>query len=153
MTPREIAKLCKWQWDLTDPKQQERREMSAFIVDTECMDRVLAGLDYLKRDGFHRNFCGFDIATQAKEIGQLLFNLNAEAVNQRYNEADPAPVYKPNYAICHKAAAYKAMQCLHYQCSEGNVAERPEYKALEQAISSLADLIISRLPEYEKAPW
>jgi hypothetical protein len=27
MTPREIAKLCKWQWDLTDPKQQERREM------------------------------------------------------------------------------------------------------------------------------
>lgn len=43
---------------------------------------------------------------------------------------------------------------LKFRCSEGdNVPNHPLYKAMEKISNSLAQGIISRMPEYDRLPW
>lgn len=124
--------------------------MSAFVVTNETMQRCVAGI---QASGL-RSFLNYDPATQPQEIGELLFNLNAEAVNQRYDESDPAPAYKHKpLPMLTVIQAYKSLACLDYQCSEGDVPNHPVYKALEAAQARLAHRIVSRLPQYDTAAW
>jgi len=48
---------------------------------------------------------------------------------------------------------FKSIQCLHYQCSEGNADADELYCILESLSHTLAHCIIYNLPEYEKADW
>jgi hypothetical protein len=49
--------------------------------------------------------------------------------------------------------AYKSLQCLSYQCCEGNVPDNPLYKLLEEIENAMARQIVSDLAEYDKAEW
>lgn len=48
---------------------------------------------------------------------------------------------------------YKAISCLLYQCSEGNVPETSLFGELAKLRNDLAGIIVCGLPEYEAAPW
>lgn len=48
---------------------------------------------------------------------------------------------------------YKLINCLMYQCGEGNVPDEPLYKAMRTVESRLAHIIVSGLKEYDDAPW
>ena len=52
-----------------------------------------------------------------------------------------------------KIQLVKALQCLHYQCSEGNVPETKGYKELENVIREVVMSIIYSMPEYDQAEW
>ncbi len=147
--------------------------MSAFIVTKTHIDHVVAAImeiavaigSVTEEEDKHGGF--------RDRLGQWLTNMNAKAVDCRYNEKNAVPLYRNTYMGPYNTRAelvkrYKAIQCLAYQCAEGNVPETPLYKQLIAAENTVASMIIpghpdlqyfdasdiiGRMPEYKAAPW
>lgn len=130
--------------------------MSAYLIDESTMHRALMGLSYAMRQ---RGIYTDDLTVK----GQRWFQMNIDALKARYgNRAfEPGePVYDPESyrfkleaADRHPVDYYKALQCLRYQCTEGDVVESDTFKELDAAVCECAARIISGLPEYERAEW
>ena len=128
--------------------------MSAFIVTNKTMNLVVDGLAYAAEHCWSDRYWGMDLKIDREKVGNFLFKMNTDAVNQRYNEDTEAPQFKYLWlGTVDPIKSYKALQCLIYQCSEGDVPERVAFKELKQLEHALADCIISALPAYEKASW
>lgn len=126
--------------------------MSAFIVSDETMEAVLFAV--FKKSSV---WLTHDLRTSKgmRELGQELVNLNYQAVNYRYNEEDEPHkfVYKSTGHKYNKFQQLKSIQCLLYQCSEGNVPENNYYKELKRIEKSLISEIVHSLKEYDEAQW
>lgn len=137
--------------------------MSAYIVNKETIDRIVTRIHGAQRIySVERNYPTMYQAYKGdcSELGQNLWKLNVEAVNQRYGGNYPIKLYQ--YAPARNCAGgtrkqqvrvYKSLQCFLYQCSEGDVPETPLFQELERYCSALAAEIITELPEYEDAAW
>lgn len=135
--------------------------MSAFMVSNATISKVLDGIHLIQPwdcDPFNsRN----DAATMNK-LGRDLLEMNARAVTARYGDDEhmnpgdePGADYKwPGmYHQTKPIEAYKAAQCLLYQCSEGTVDQEPLFKALMQYKSQVADEIVRKVDAYNATPW
>jgi hypothetical protein len=121
----------------------------------------------------------FDVERLAKD----LFNFNVDAFCERYPAEETSPTRLIGIATCRtlllaqrtrypedipefefipftgkldRAAliqAHKSACCLSYQCSEGDVPERPLYKALKKFIRDLERDLVTNTPEWEEALW
>src|SRR3990167_7877135 len=94
--------------------------MSAFVVGKETIDKAVFLLK------------GDKPCEWGDLYGQQLWQMNCDAVNQRYSGHVPQePAY---YRYLPKqfsrVVALKGLQCLIYQCSEGDVPKRALYKEL-----------------------
>jgi hypothetical protein len=155
--------------------------MSAFVIDTAQMDRVLLGL--FSRNQFGQNvpeFCGRyteagdRLSWDPTELGRALLATNVEAVTQRYPDcraepsnlpgthdaADLPTTYRFNKANVGRRLTtpqlvdcFKATESLRYQCSEGNIPDTAMYAALTAAVGELARAIVHQLPDYRTANW
>lgn len=118
--------------------------MSAFVVSNETMNRVV-NCPLIE---------GCDSSAAKDQLGNELYKMNAQAVQQRYKDREqeqPKFRYSPkNYS---NIEILKAMHCLRYQCSEGNVPEQSLYAALTSWIQTLEHEIVCRHPAYEAADW
>ena len=137
--------------------------MSAFMIGTETMDKVVSTLCAKTQYGYVIGQFGDDF-TDAKDapttIGRKLFAMNYEALRQLYGDErnvwdgqNYKATVKPPTKLADWVAGFKAIECLGYQCDEGNVPETDLFKALEAAEGKIATKIVSMLPEYERAPW
>jgi len=134
--------------------------MSAFIVSDQTMVFVVNTIEEM--EGL-RSPCFAPFLTDGEvnpaKLGNELFQLNHDAVSHRYDDNETiTSLYRhrslmPAGGRAEKCQRLKAMQCLSYQCSEGNVPAQPLFKALEQAIDWLQYDIISNLAEYNAAQW
>ena len=134
--------------------------MSAYVVEDKTINRIVTRLEF-DRDGNWpkkqlADLLGFtsqyELANQ--KIGEAMLALNVEAVNQRYNQDDKPMKYKYKRTIVPPIQALKSLSCWLYQCSEGDVPERPLYKILRAYEGGTAKGIIQdRLPEYSQAEW
>lgn len=115
--------------------------MSAFIVSNSTIHRALCGMTYAKLTD------AYDPA-----LGQRLYALNAEAIQQRYGDEQRVN-FAPERGEVSKISAVKALHCLRYQCSEGNVPSKKLYKMISRAIEILSEDIVCNLPEWNTAPW
>lgn len=122
--------------------------MSAFIVSTNCMDRVVETI--LQR---HPTATSQFLGLNANEIGAKLYAMNKAAVDYRYSEDSVVPEYIYHRCLDGEIARYKAIQCYLYQCSEGRIDETLLFKEIEAIAAGLAETIIGRLPQYEAAGW
>jgi hypothetical protein len=108
-------------------------------------------------------------------IGRKLLAMNVDAVTQRYPDGQNNPENLPGPHDAHllpttyqaptrnlgqrllcradMVDSYKALRCLIYQCSEGNVPETALYLELERAAGELSSDIVRSLPEYEDTSW
>jgi len=150
--------------------------MSCFIVSNESLNRIVQAARAL--DCKHRyEYLGkafeelkYDLITDAERLGQDLFDMNVDAFCERYPATEdnsphrtrypedigefeyypvmPAPLNREPLIQAHKSAS-----CLLYQCSEGDVPERPLFKALEAFVQRLADEFITIDPRWEEALW
>jgi hypothetical protein len=90
-------------------------------------------------------------------IGNALFEMNEKAYNSRYPQHATLTTW--NYLTSLDLKKYEpielfvALDCLSYQCSEGNVPESALFKELEQVRDQIACSIVRGLPEYSKVPW
>lgn len=135
--------------------------MSAFIVSTETMHRVVAAIDKAHR-GDHR-WLDFPIrdSRDLDLIGRAIFGLNRAAVAQRYPGPEPLPGsvadednyrYRPIGCIS-DVHAHRALSCLLYQCTEGTVPETAMYRDLVKIKNRAADRIAGRMADDMKLPW
>lgn len=135
--------------------------MSAFIVSDATMNFVVNTIQDF--DGLRSScFAPFLIhgEVDCDKLGNKLFQLNNDAVSQRYDDHDDNVVdlfhhrsILPASGRAEKCQRLKAVQCLVYQCSEGDVPETPLFKALDSLSDWLQYDIISSLPEYRVAKW
>ena len=87
-----------------------------------------------------------------------MFQLNCAGVDSRYGEGTAEKDVTVPFAYQIEAyfslvEVYKALQCWHYQCCEGDVPETKLYKFFSEVEDYLARKIVMALPEYEKATW
>ncbi len=127
--------------------------MSAFVVSQETMRVIVNGINRERSKDYWVPFRWRNM--DPKQLGQELFNLNALAVNGRYQESEEPPVFEHRYSFVYVPlpALYKTLSCLRYQCSEDAAADHPTFKELGRCVDDLAGYIVSTLPDYEKAPW
>lgn len=116
--------------------------MSAFIVNNTTIHRCLCGL-YFANLSFEYNI----------SLGQKLYELNAKAVAQRYEETPERVKFTREESPVSKISAVKALHCLRYQCSEGDVPKDPLFKKISRAIEILSEDIVCNLPEWNNEPW
>ncbi|MBN1892328.1 MAG: hypothetical protein JW780_06055 [Clostridiales bacterium] len=118
--------------------------MSAFIVSNETMNKVIAGFEMTDR--------ALD-ESQRTLLVRYLYRLNTRAVNHRYHDHQAPPVftYTPRCYSLHEI--YKALQCLRYQCSNGQYSTHPLIQELFKLELHIANEIISHTKEYENAKW
>jgi len=138
--------------------------MSAFMVNTNVMAKVvtaiLLNLDSFDGESTRRAALLAAPTDQQKEIGtqigRNLFLMNRRALSARYGCGDylrlPEFVFE-NWADASPVEQFKAITCLLYQCSEGDVSNSQIYGELSRAAGELAQRIVQDLPEYGKASW
>jgi len=99
----------------------------------------------------------------ADRLADAMLAMNIDAFRQRYGikallaeDLDCIDLdtrdRKPLEALS-EVQVYKSLQCFLYQCCEGDVDERPLYKALSAIRELLAPFINEDSPEYEAAQW
>lgn len=148
--------------------------MSCFIVSNETLGRVVqaaATMDKHNHEYLGKAFAklGYDLAVDGGRLAHDLFDLNVDAFCERYpadsdsNSRTRYPEDIPEFEFfqllpgrLNRSAliqAHKSASCLSYQCSEGDVPERPLYKALEEFISDLESHLVASDPAWETALW
>lgn len=130
--------------------------MSAYIVEPKTINRVVS-FCILDRDlcEWIKIYGKYDLDTKQgqNKFANDLYQMNIEAVNQRYDEKNPQELIVFQFVPVNQFQALKSMQCLQYQCDEGDIPNTELYKLLTQIIYMLEDKIISSLPQYEIAEW
>ena len=128
--------------------------MSAFKCSDKHMQYIANGLysfDMLEK--------GSRDEESVKNMVNRWIDLNIQALKERYGDSED--MYKGYKYInqinvildLNKVQLIKALQCLHYQCSEGNVPDSKGYKELEEVTQEVVMSIIYSMPEYEEAEW
>ncbi len=137
--------------------------MSAYIVEDETINRIVA---YLVRDDFSSNptaryllnQAGFDVSRDARGLAHEMHRLNVYGVDERYGEGQGREMSGEPFTYVDMGAptiyqALMSLQCLIYQCSEGDCVERPLYKLLRDIEINLMHAIIDTIPQYKAAQW
>jgi hypothetical protein len=136
--------------------------MSAFIVGQQTMANIVNSLFYdHKFNEWYRILKehGYTTAKDFDRLYQELYMMNRKAVIDRYEEKEGSDYIELPDEVnwdsgrCSKIQALKSMQCLRYQCSEGDVPESKLYKFLDEIITDWMSYIIGEMPEYEQAVW
>lgn len=138
--------------------------MSAFIVEDKTILDVVNTLSIMRNGDWLRDKVkegGYDLETTEgrKALASDMFALNVYGVEQRYGKGE-AEGFRPldfRYRLTLPVTliqAYKSLQCWHYQCSEGDTADKSSlYMLMERVENILAANIVRGLPEYDKANW
>ena len=93
---------------------------------------------------------------QAAIFAKELYNMNLAAVSQRYEDGindDYGYKFKVCPPMSNMIALFKNINCLMYQCCEGDVPESDLYKKMEKIQDALAYDIVTNTKEYKIANW
>ena len=143
--------------------------MSAFIVEDQTINRIvtcLADLEHSNVEPFmsltehgarFNGSSGDERQARADRLAREMFTMNMMAVHFRYGKLDDMmPERAFEFAWEHSGDAWQVLKSLHcylYQCSEGNVPDRPLYKELKEFGARLADALACSQPQYDAASW
>lgn len=124
-------------------------EMSCFIVSAECMAKVLTMAFVLSDAGKLTHLCGVpvnDAPVQflaARKLWSVLYSVNQDAFNARYEGRYPDEAVAPPYEYIHESktdraafnsdtlvALAKAVEALLYQCTETPINSTAAYAEL-----------------------
>jgi hypothetical protein len=122
--------------------------MSAFTVSTLTIDRCVSAI--------YRDWQGGKSETQ---LGKQLMQLNRKAMDERYpdrheeSKSTDAEVeeYRHTPQAPNPYFFLVALECLRYQCTEGDVPKTPLYGEIERAANHWRGAILSAIPEYKAA--
>ncbi len=137
--------------------------MSAYIVEDTTINAVVSFIamdrkgDWLRSQILRETGCNLDTPEGKEALGLAMFELNCNAVEQRYGTGEAKAFRDLNYAFIlninvNRFSAYKNLKCWLYQCSDGNVPDESLlYAAMDRVKGEMADIIVSALPQYESA--
>ena len=146
--------------------------MSAFVVDDITINRVVSWMNVKamgSRDTwFHvlRPFVemGYKLETEigCKRLGEEMFTVNCESIEQRYGEGEAKEFRDLDYQ--YKFGGFsetgdihqvlKSLRCWIYQSCEGNVPETSAlYKAMDRLSRDIPSVLVQSSPQYDEAHW
>jgi hypothetical protein len=124
--------------------------MSAYVVEDECINSIVTWLTFPRHE-WERRQVEEALTKQGtigdrfeEQLGNAMFELNCNAVEQRYGDGQAKEFRDLDYRwqANYHASGYGVYDRLGeylYQCSEGDVPESSElYKALDRVYNSLA---------------
>ena len=122
--------------------------MSSYVVDDTTINSIISAMKYaMKYKRIYPNpEYDNELRKPAKELGQAMFELNCEAVNQRYGENQAQEFrsldyeWKEDFHNSQKKV-YDNLGEFIYQCSEGDVPNMPLFKAIDNYYAALAHKI------------
>lgn len=133
--------------------------MSAYVVEDTCINAIVTYLTDSRREWERRQIIeafesmGTIGNTFEEQLGNAMFELNCNAVEQRYGYGqakefrDLDYTYKPEY-LGSAYAVYDRFGEWRYQCSEGDVPESSAlYKAIENIYNNMAHSFFRDLRE------
>lgn len=137
--------------------------MSAFYVSRGTVDAILTMLQVRDGETLARIFAPFTAPEDPRDaldaLGRQLLEMNVSALEARYPthdhaaDAEDAAAYTFTARPSSTGYALRQLDCLMYQCAEGDVPERPLFEALEKTRRLLADRVLEGVPAYASAPW
>ena len=124
--------------------------MSAFKCSDKHMQYIADGLFSIYTDEEEKKI--------VEKVNKYI-DLNIRALNERYQDSEL--MYKGFEYITeahrefnfNKYQLLKALSCLKYQCSEGDIPEEEAYKELREDIYNIMYEIIYTSPEYNNTHW
>lgn len=136
--------------------------MSSFMISTDCMNNIINGLFWNNEfKDLHKYLFKDQQLHESNDflkLSEKLFLLNQKAVFSRYNDkpnSDYAQI--PKFKWKDKSVSdmqfLKSMECLRYQCYEGNIPKTKLFKWLDRVIAAFQNHVIYKIPEYTKAKW
>lgn len=135
--------------------------MSSFVVSEECMNNIINGLfwnhEFKQLYGYMLEKAGYNSSKDFQRLREELYCLNARGTGQRYSNDQILHTliqfdWKDNSHV-NEWQVLKSMQCLLYQCCEGDTDEQALYKFLDKVIDCWKDYLISKVKEYQIAKW
>jgi|WetSurSiteA1Bulk_404760.scaffolds.fasta_scaffold01123_9 hypothetical protein len=155
--------------------------MSAWLVDNDCINRILSAIPHVIEDNYTLRQALYTAMGYADDgsqgwflpqgwqakLGQMMFEMNMTALGDRYGDRLSKPqdwrtethpdgyTYKYNPLPLKNSPLQqlKSFSCYMYQCSEGDVPDSKLYKALDRIQDQAFYHYVSRLPEYDQAEW
>jgi hypothetical protein len=133
--------------------------MSAFVVQDKTINRFIC---WMENDNYNNGWTKHRLEelklTTRETLGKALFNLNCDAVNQRYGDGQAEQFRPLDYRFTYELVttphqALKSLECWLYQCSEGNVPETPLFQIMEDYSHRLCASIVHNMEQYERARW
>ena len=124
--------------------------MSAFFVEKETIDAAICAI---LRSGLIMS------VERANTLGRSLWLMNAAALEQRYEDEDATEYLDEIYAYEWKpqrrdrVTLIRALDCLLYQCSEGNIPQTKLFKWAQSVADALAGPNLRSTQAYYNAPW
>ena len=126
----------------------------AGIAQVKALQGLQAGNAVATGDEVITPVGAFQVRLDGDKLGTELIRMNYRALAARYGDDVPSDVlYRYRREDYMKHNRLKAMCCLRYQCSEGDVPDCDLYQRLTDAIHSLAYIIATSTQEYNDAPW
>ena len=122
--------------------------MSAFLVNNETINVVVVGYKFTTFTSI--------MPEDAQRLGEKFLEMNQEALRQRYPHHDMVPTYEYKHRYLPDVTpveAYKATQCLKYQCAEGDAPKGALFQELVSQELFLAEAIIRITQGYKDALW
>jgi hypothetical protein len=99
----------------------------------------------------------YEKALNAQIYGRALYAMNHRAMVARYGARAGDCNEKDTYVFTRRPTTlvqqYKSIQCLMYQCTEGDVDKDPLFLELDAVAADLARRIVQAHPEYATASW
>jgi len=132
--------------------------MSSFLVSRELISRIAT---FIVREQGGRSSIGRACSRQFpgeldnESLQRELWEMNVAALRQRYGDDagvyEFSPIYVPQPVNLFALA--KDMDCLLYQCREGDVPQTALYKAMQEVRNALCLYLVRSQPEYDRADW
>lgn len=136
--------------------------MSAFMLSDYALSKLARAALAVAPDLFagyndgHKSMTIYGSPTPAEWLATDLFLLNGLAMRARYGEVHDAAEFRYEESRGGHdtdVRLYKSIRCFLYQCSEGDVPEKPLFKLMEQFSADVAGDIIWALPSWDELPW
>lgn len=137
--------------------------MSAFLVSAGTVDVVLTQLQLRDGETLAHLFQPFTAPEDPRDaldaLGRALLGMNVDALEACYpkHRHDEERAEAAGYVFTSRPEtagyALRQLDCLLYQCTEGDVPERPLFEALARMRRILADRVLESVPSYASAPW
>ena len=132
--------------------------MSAYVVDDQTINDIVAYVSLSsiswRTDHMIQDFVylGYEFPQDREKLANDLFNMNCEAVDQRYGKDEWREFHPDKFVYRTQVPptapiAYKLIGRLKYQCTEGNVPRTDLYKALEHLHNQVAHHIARNVIE------
>lgn len=133
--------------------------MSAFIVCNETLIQIRNKILLDRMRLRPENVSFDDVADEVNAVVKSWRRMNLYAIQCRYGEKIRKPLCLPVWDdrvnMISDIQLFKHLQCLHYQCSEGDTEKRHRkaWNSLQDYMDTAARVVVMGLPQYDKADW